>query len=165
MARSTSPSDFLIRKATQPDAAGILLCLSEAFEPYRSRYSLSAFADTVLTSDTLEQRLRSMSVFVATTPAGEIIGTIGCNLVSAGEGHLRGMAVRHAWQGSGVAAELLSAAERELRAMKCSLLTLDTTEPLTRAMHFYEKNGYRRSGKVVDFFGMVLIELVKTLTE
>jgi len=30
-------------------------------------------------------------------------------------------------------------------------------------MRFYEKHGYRRSGKTRDFFGMPLIEHQKTL--
>ena len=38
-----------------------------------------------------------------------------------------------------------------------------TTEPLERAMRFYEKHGYRRSGRVTDFFGMTLHEWVKSL--
>jgi len=32
-------------------------------------------------------------------------------------------------------------------------------------MRFYEKNGFRRSGKVTDFYGMPLFEYVKTLAE
>jgi len=30
-------------------------------------------------------------------------------------------------------------------------------------MRFYEKHGYRRSGKVSDFFGMPLVEYAKPL--
>jgi len=51
----------------------------------------------------------------------------------------------------------------ELRLSGCVRITLDTTEPLERAMRFYEKNGYRRSGRVSDFFEMPLIEYQKTL--
>jgi GNAT superfamily N-acetyltransferase len=104
-----------------------------------------------------------MAVFVALTPTGEIVGTIGCSLVSAEEGHIRGMAVHGEWQGGGVAAQLLAAAEFELRSRHCHRVSLDTTAPLERAMRFYEKNGYRRSGKVGDFFGMPLFEYVKNL--
>ena len=43
----------------------------------------------------------------------------------------------------------------------CSLVTLDTTEPLERATRFYEKHGYRLSGRVSEFFGMPLFEYVK----
>ena len=37
------------------------------------------------------------------------------------------------------------------------------TLPLQVAMSFYEKHGYRRSGKVTDFFSMALLEYVKEL--
>jgi GNAT superfamily N-acetyltransferase len=73
------------------------------------------------------------------------------------------MAVQPEWQGSGVAAKLLAAIEAHLHSCGCDRITLDTTSPLEPAMKFYEKNGYRRSGNVVDFFGMSLIEYVKQL--
>ena len=58
---------------------------------------------------------------------------------------------------------MLRAAEAELRDNKCARITLDTSEPLQRAMCFYEKNGYRRSGRITDFFGMPLFEYIKML--
>jgi ribosomal protein S18 acetylase RimI-like enzyme len=57
----------------------------------------------------------------------------------------------------------MRAAEAELAARSCQQITLDTTEPLQRAMRFYESHGYQRSGKVTDFFGMPLHEYVKDL--
>jgi ribosomal protein S18 acetylase RimI-like enzyme len=153
---------FSIRRATSNDAAGILACLASAFEPYRRSYTSGAYSDTVLDSQTLNDRLRSMSVFVAVTESGEIAGTIACQRVSDDEGHLRGMAVLPHWQGHRIADQLLRAAEAELQD-KCARITLDTTEPLQRAMKFYEKHGYRRSGRVTDFFGMTLFEYIKIL--
>lgn len=152
-----------IRKATSVDSAGILACLQAAFAPYRSRYTPKAFVDTVLTPGALNTRLAAMSVFVAVSSSGEIVGTIGCQVLGAGEGHIRGMAVLPAWQGSGVAAQLLESVEAELSLQGCTHITLDTTEPLQQAMRFYEKNGFRKSGKISDFFGMPLFEYVKTL--
>jgi len=152
---------FTVRKATPADAAGILVCLAEAFAPYRDRYTQAGFEDTVLTRSTLDQRLRSMTVLIAEDAEGTVVGTVACGLMSPVEGHLRGMAVRSGWQGAGVARQLLGCAESELEARGCSRITLDTTIPLERAMRFYERNGYRRSGKVADFFGMPLIEYVK----
>ena len=70
------------------------------------------------------------------------------------------MAVRPSWQGKGVAGALLQAALDNLRSMACRRVTLDTTLPLARAVRFYEKNGFRKSGKVTDFFGMPLVEHV-----
>ena len=93
----------------------------------------------------------------------QVVGTFSCSQAGEHEGHLRGMAVRPEWQGVGVAAQLLQQVESELRDRKCSRVSLDTTEPLRRAMRFYERNGYHRSGKVTDFFGMALIEYIKAL--
>lgn len=103
-----------------------------------------------------------MIVLVARNEAGQIIGTTGA-AVRGPEGHIRGMAVVPSSQGTTVAVDLLETIEAELRAAGCSLVTLDTTAPLTRAIHFYERNGYVRSGAVSDFFGMPLYEYQKRL--
>lgn len=154
---------FLVRPAVSSDALGILETLRTAFEDYRSSYTPGAFGDTVLTPDSIGQRLSDMCVFVTTTCTGQIVGTIGCNFIDREEGHIRGMAVRPLWQGSGLAMQLLESVESVLRDGKCMQISLDTTEPLTRAMRFYEKNGYHRSGKISDFFGMRLFEYIKVL--
>src|SRR5438105_3668876 len=148
----------MIRKATTADSAAILEVLHTAFAPYEARYTPEGYEDTVLTPDTLRERFKTMTIFVATSEE-KIIGTIACSA----DGHLRGMGVAPDHLGSGVALELLQAAEAELRAKNCKRVTLDTTEPLQRAMRFYEKNGYRRSGRISDFFGMPLYEYVKEL--
>jgi len=109
-------------------------------------------------------RLQEMTVFVALDSSHRVVGTIGCNAIGNGEGHLRGMAVVPECQASDVANQLLDCAETELIRQNCSRITLDTTEPLQRAMRFYERHGYRRSSKIGDFFGMPLIEYVKPLT-
>ena len=152
-----------IRKAVAADADAIRRCLRAAFAPYRERYTPDAYRDTVLTTESVAERLASMSVLVALTPDGNIVGTVSHQVIEDGEGHLRGMAVLPAYAGTGVAEQLLATAERELRAQGCLRVTLDTTEPLRRAVRFYEKHGYRRSGRVTDFFGMPLFEYVKAV--
>jgi ribosomal protein S18 acetylase RimI-like enzyme len=161
----TSPpaSEISIRSAVDNDAAEIVACLQAAFAPYREFYTPAAFLDTVLTPETLQDRLASMQVFVAENSSGQIVGTIACQVIGSGEGHLRGMAVSPNCQGSGISAQLLAHAEAELRRQHCTHVTLDTTEPLQRAMHFYEKFGFRRSGRISDFFGMPLVEYHKPL--
>jgi ribosomal protein S18 acetylase RimI-like enzyme len=159
----SEPPSFSIRKAREDDAPGILECLQEAFEPYRDSYTAGAFLDTVPPLEALQKRVASMCVFVATTPSGQIAGTVACRVVSPEEGHVRGMAVRAGWPGTGVAPELIRAVETEFRGRNCARISLDTTAPLERAMRFYEKHGFRRSGKITEFFGMQLIEFVKAL--
>lgn len=155
---------YSIRRATPADSEAILSCLRAAFAPYQSRYTPDAYQDTVLTPKSLQERMQTMSVFVAES-GGEIIGTIACNKVKGEEGHLRGMAVRSDHQGKDVAAALLEKAEAELREAGCIRITLDTTEPLRRAVRFYEKHGFRKSGRLSDFFGMPLHEYVKAESE
>ena len=157
-----SSESFSIRRATAHDSAAILECLSSAFAPFRESYSEKGFQDTVLSPETITTRLREMLVFVAVWE-GSVIGTIGCKTVNHHEGHLRGMAVRPEQQGSSVATALLAHAEQELLNAGCSAITLNTTEPLKRAMRFYEKHGYRATGRVRDFFGMPLFQYRKQI--
>jgi GNAT superfamily N-acetyltransferase len=157
-----SKKAIAIRNATAEDEAGILDCLREAFEPYRASYTPEGFRDTVLTPETIHARLSGMAVLVATDEDGKIVGTVAGKLVNREEGHLRGMAVLSQWQGHGIAERLLAAIESHLQSQGCKRITLDTTEPLKRAARFYERNGYRLSGRVTEFFGMPLYEYVKT---
>jgi N-acetylglutamate synthase-like GNAT family acetyltransferase len=156
-------STISIRSATNNDAREILACLHAAFAAYRDSYTPEAFLDTVLTLETLKERLAHMQVFVAESSSGQIAGTIACQVMSYSEGHLRGMAVLPTCLGTGIAAQLLAYAEAELRRQDCTRITLDTTAPLERAMRFYEKFGFRRSGRITDFFGMPLFEFHKLL--
>jgi GNAT superfamily N-acetyltransferase len=153
---------IVIRRAGAADAAGVLACLAAAFQPYRGAYTEAAFRDTVLDPERVRRRLDEWCVLLAESPPGAVAGTVG-GAVHGGEGHIRGMAVRPEFAGSGMAQALLNAIEGELRSRGCTRITLDTTEPLLRAMRFYERNGYQRSGVVRDFFGMPLIEYAKSL--
>jgi ribosomal protein S18 acetylase RimI-like enzyme len=152
-----------IRQATIADADGILECLRAAFEPFRDAYTDAAYRDTVLTEPALRDRLVEMTVLVALNRSARLIGTIAYKASGDSEGHLRGMAVLPECQGFGVADQLLERAEAEMIQRDCSRITLDTTEPLEGAMRFYERHGYRRSGRTQDFFGMTLIEYLKSL--
>jgi len=154
-------TSFQIRQAETNDGEAILACLEAAFAPYRSQYTSEAFADTVLDSDTIQRRLRAMCVFVAVSE-GKIVGTIGYT-AHGREGHLRGMAVLPGCQGTGLASALLQTAESELKKSGCTCATLDTTEPLTRAIRFYERHGFSPSGRISDFFAMRLYEYRKSL--
>jgi ribosomal protein S18 acetylase RimI-like enzyme len=152
-----------IRSATAADCEGILACLHAAFEPFQCQYTPGAYSDTVLNLHTLQERLQEMAVLVAVTDSDEIIGTIACKALKNGEGHLRGMAVLPGWQGRELAQQLLDRAESHLRESGCNRITLDTTEPLRRAIRFYKRNGFLATGRTLDFFGMPLFEYEKQL--
>jgi ribosomal protein S18 acetylase RimI-like enzyme len=163
---TTGMAPFQIRKADADDGPAILDCLAAAFADYRNQYTADAYADTVLDSQTVQQRLSEMCVFVAVSE-GKVVGTIGCGVHGSDrngtEGHLRGMAVLPEWQGKELASALLQAAEAQLLKDGCNRVTLDTTKPLTRAIRFYERHGFSPSGRITDFFGMSLYEYAKSL--
>jgi GNAT superfamily N-acetyltransferase len=151
-----------VRQATVTDSHKILECLGEAFALYRDRYSQGAFLDTVLTAESLSKRFSEMRILVAEDGSGQLAGTIAFK-IEGSEGHIRGMAVRPASQGAGVAGCLLEQAEADLRAAGCTSVTLDTTRPLARAIHFYGNHGYRPTGAISSFFGMELLQYRKEL--
>lgn len=140
-----------------------MACLAAAFEMYRDRYTPEGFNDTVLTPQGALRRFREMTVLVAESAGGDVIGTIAYSVGQSGEGHLRGMAVHPRSQGGGIAGHLLTAAERDLRERGCRRATLDVTIPLKRARAFYRRRGYEPTGVVTDFFGMKLLEYAKSL--
>jgi hypothetical protein len=88
-----SSAAFTIRRATIDDSEGILECLASAFTAFRESYTPEGFLDTVLSAETVQQRLQDMDIFVAVRTDGTVIGTIACKVEHEGEGHLRGMAV------------------------------------------------------------------------
>ena len=151
-----------IRKALAGEVGGVRRCLAGAFEPFRLQYTPGAFADTVPTVETIRERMRRMTVYIAVAGAREIVGTVACE-VEGVEGHVRGMAVQPAWQGHGIADRLLRTVESDLAAAECVRIRLGTTDPLQRAISFYRRNGFAASGKVTDFYGMPLYEYVKAL--
>ena len=161
--RSAAENDFTVRGAGPADAGGVLACLRAAFEEYRDQYTPDAFADTVPDLDSLNNRLRTMSVYVAVSRRGEVMGTLAASVMNNAEGHLRGMAVLPSFQHRGVAKELLTVAIDDLRSSGCTRVTLDTTVPLRPAIRFYEARGFQPTGRVSDFFGMELYEYARTL--
>jgi len=104
-----------------------------------------------------------MSVVVATSSSGEVVGTVAYKVLESGEGHLRGMAVNPEWHGSGLSTSLLKTAEDELSKAGCKTITVDTTDPLNRAIRIYKKNGFRPTEQIGWFFGMPLIEFSKPI--
>lgn len=152
-----------IRPADANQAEAIRACLAEAFAAFRSLYTLEAYQDTVPTPDAMRKRMSDMTVYVASTVEGEIVGTVSYSLDGRKTAHLRGMAVRPAWRGYGIAEQLLRTAEDDLLAAGCALVSLHTTAPLERAIRFYQKHGFVPSGRIEDFFGMPLYEYVKSL--
>lgn len=153
----------MIRRATSEDIAGVHACLVAAFAPYETQYTPAGYRDSVPDHPGLVKRAAEMTVLVALDPRGDVVGTVVYE-AKGDVGHLRGMAVLPEHEGRGYAAALLAQAEEDLARAGCQRVTLDTTAPLTRAIAFYTRHGYRPTGVVSDFFGMPLFEYARTIS-
>src|SRR5215831_7453824 len=75
-AKRRSQRLFAVRRAYSKDGEAILNCLASAFAPYRNSYTPAAFMDTVLDPELVQDRLREISVFVAVSKEGVVVGTL-----------------------------------------------------------------------------------------
>jgi GNAT superfamily N-acetyltransferase len=156
---------FDLRRAEPGDAQKIVDCLASAFEPFKHAYSVHAYEETVPNLERMHVRIGQMIVLVGVDQRRSVVGTLSGIALDNREGHLRGMATLPPWQGSSLAGLLLRSMEQELATRGCERVTLDTTAPLVRAARFYLKNGYQRTGRVSDFYGMPLFEFEKELAK
>ncbi|MFX1343893.1 MAG: GNAT family N-acetyltransferase [Promethearchaeota archaeon] len=156
--------EYKIRKAQPEDAREIHEVILAAFEEFRDFYSPEGFTDTVMSENVALERLKNMTLFVAVIQNNKIIGTVGWKRISEKEGHIRGMAVHPKFQGkNSPATDLLKQVENDALSQGCTFLTLDTTEILKRAQNFYEKHGFKETGKTGDFFGSTIYEFKKDI--
>lgn len=154
----------IIRKASLNDAENIHKVLVKSFKKYKYFYSQEGYEDTVLSEKKAKERIIEMEIYVAEDNENKIIGTIGWQKVSESEGHIRGMGVIPRNQGKkSPASSLLKKVEIEAKKRGCKILTLDTTEILKRAHKFYEKHGFKRTGKTGNFFGAIIFEYAKKI--
>lgn len=154
---------FTIQKATKSDSKAIHYVLKTAFHKYKPYYTKEGYKDTILSPKGIAERLEKMTLYVAVLDNEKIVGTIGWANLNLNEAHIRGMAVLPEYQGTGIASALLRKIEKDIKNMRCSYITLDTTKVLKRAQQFYKNNGYIHTGKVSDFFGMPVFQYAKKI--
>ncbi|NVM37691.1 MAG: hypothetical protein HWN81_19010 [Candidatus Lokiarchaeota archaeon] len=75
------------------------------------------------------ERMKEMTLYAAIEQNGMVIGTIGWQKASEGEGHIRGIAVIHNRQGkTSPTATLLKTVNDDARSKESNILTLDSTK-------------------------------------
>jgi hypothetical protein len=103
-----------------------------------------------------------MTVLVAVSAEGNIVGTIGSAVVSS-SGHLRGMAVRRKSTDAASPSSWMSHGKTIAR-QGSKLISLDTrrTAPACHALLRKRLPSY---WEITDFFGMLLIEYAKSFAQ
>jgi predicted N-acetyltransferase YhbS len=130
-----------IRPAQSGDAVEIAEVIREAFEPYRGRLqpAPSALSET---AETIAARLAKGRGFVAEAE-GRIVGCVLTVANGTETLYVGRLAVHPAWQGRGLATNLMAAAEEMGRKDGFAVLSLGVRLALTGNRALFEKLGFR----------------------
>ncbi len=163
---NSSQEGIVIRGAKQAEAAEIHKILASAFEPYRHDYTEEAYRATVVSVDEIQRRIedKETEVLVATLN-GALSGTVTVTPLDERSIYIKSMAVAPRFQGRRIASELLNELERIAKGRGCTRIVLECYEPLRKAVSLYEKFGFKRTGKVRPYHGIVVFEMVKEVAD
>ena len=154
-----------VRRAQAGEAQEIHETLSQAFEPLRPCYTAEAYDVTVPTPDEIRERIDDSATHVlVATRENEIVGTVTIRAETDGELHLGSMAVKPTLHGRGIGWQLLREIERLARERSCPTISLESFEPLTKAIALYERFGFKRTGKERPYHGIIVFEMRKDQT-
>ena len=128
----------MIRKCTQQDLSVMYEIINDAARAYKGVIPEDRWREPYMPIEELKHEIDDGVVFWGYEEAGDLIGVMG--LQDKGEVHL----IRHAYvftrsQNRGIATKLL----RHLERMTDKPILIGTWADATRAIRFYQKNGYR----------------------
>lgn len=147
-------------------APTIYQLLLDAFEPYRSQYTEGAFNATVVNPERMAKRIEgnAFDVFIA-IENNAIAGTFSLKKINENTLYMATMAVSPVYYGKGIGFKILEEVEKIALQKGSTKIQLDTSEPLLNAIKLYEKFGFSRTGNKMDYHGLTIFEMVKSLRE
>lgn len=132
-----------IRAVTKGDVPGVVELVRDVLAEFGITFGVGAETDTQLLGLPASYEAEGGAFFVA-EDGGVISGTAGVVVVEPGVFELRKMYLRPSTRGHGVGQALFDRCLAFVRAHHGTRLALDTTEQMTAAIRFYEKNGFVR---------------------
>jgi len=155
--------ELQMRIATFDDARAIHEIIAEAFEPYKKYYTKEAYNATVVSIAKIEKRLRKREVLVATHD-NKIVGTASIRIEGKNI-HISSMAVKPDYQGKGVGLQILREINELAIRKKCKTISLECFYPLRKAIKLYEKFGFKKTGKIRNYYGIKIFGMLKEIYE
>jgi GNAT superfamily N-acetyltransferase len=141
--------DWRIRQARADDTAFLERLASRlaiGIPPWRDEAAMAATARGWLLAD-LERAGADTAVLLAETVDGDPIGAVAVarsqHFTGAPQAEIGELAVVAEWEGRGVAAALLAAAENWARERAFPFVSLATGAANARALAFYARHGYQ----------------------
>jgi len=132
-----------IRTVTAHDVPAVAALLREVLAEYGLTFGEGSETDAQVLALPASYESLGGRFWVATR-GGALLGTCGVFPLGGGDWELRKMYLRDAARGTGLGRRLLDVAVDFVRAAGGRRLVLDTTEQMTRAIAFYEANGFVR---------------------
>lgn len=143
-------SAYTIRKLAPEEWERVRELRLEALRLHPEAFSADLERDSAFTPDVWRERLAAGRTFGACA-GDELVGMVvwipGGSSKTAHTGQIGGMYVRESARGSGVAGGLLEAVLGDA-APTVDHLTLTVNADNARAVHFYERHGFRTVGRI-----------------
>jgi putative acetyltransferase len=133
-----------VRPVTTVDVPGVVALVRETLAEFGLRFGEGSKTDDELAALPASYEKEGGAFWVAVDAGGSIVGTCGVFPVGAGDVELRKMYLHPGARGTGLGKRLLEESVSWCRAHGVGRLVLDTTEQMTRAIAFYEANGFVR---------------------
>jgi ribosomal protein S18 acetylase RimI-like enzyme len=151
MARNLS-----FRRAVTEDVNAIVALANLGYRGEASKQGWTTEADLLdgIRTDASEVRgliEKQDSMILLCEREGEIIGTVHLQLIGSA-GYLGMFVVKPNLQGAGIGKQFIAAAEQAARrAWGIRRMTMTVITLRTELIAFYERRGYRRTGKIIPF--------------
>jgi len=159
----TANKKLVLRRAKINEEYDIYDILIEAFEPYKKDFTLKGYKAAILNPDEFKKRIieNIFMVFVITLNK-RIIGTVSI-LHKTDSFYIRSMAVHPDYQNKGIGFFILENISNFAKKEKIKKLSLESFKPLFKAVRFYEKYGFKKTGIIKDLCGNEIFEMIKEL--
>ena len=156
--------NLTIRPADISEIKNIHNLLLESFMPYKKYYTESAFNATVISTDEITKRIKNTEFCVLVALfKNKITGTASLHQRNKKSLHINTMAVDPRYQNKGIGLQLLQYISDVAKQKNLQQLSLETSKPLEKAIKFYKKFGFKKTGKIRDYFGIEIFEMIKPL--
>jgi GNAT superfamily N-acetyltransferase len=134
---------FELRPVLRQDVPSVIALVRRTLDEFGITFGVGAETDAQL--EALPGSYTSVGgAFFVACEGEALLGTAGIAPVEAGVFELRKMYLDPKARGGGMAQALFDACIAPARTHEARMVVLDTTEQMTRAIRFYERNGFVR---------------------
>ena len=148
----------MIRRCDDREFDLIWTIINDGAQAYKGIIPADRWTEPYMSRGKLQREIADGVVFWGCEDTGGLAGVMGIQDVQDVT-LIRHAYVRTGNQKQGIGGQLLN----HLRGLTSGPVLIGTWADAAWAIRFYEKHGFRRSGRIGDFFGMELVEFVKTL--